>query len=159
MSSSFEEYAVANATTTDYNWIGFVYLFGSSVLWGSSYLPVKHYETGDGMFYQLVVCLAIWTVGVAVHIIRGFPTFYALPILGGMFWATGNVNSVPIIKTIGEYLRDELIVFPHLEKNTWTYLFYFPLLGVGLGLLTWSGIGLITGWATVRFGNDYALLS
>ena len=118
MSSSFEEYAVANATTTDYNWIGFVYLFGSSVLWGSSYLPVKHYETGDGMFYQLVVCLAIWTVGVAVHIIRGFPTFYALPILGGMFWATGNVNSVPIIKTIGEYLRDELIVFPHLEKNT-----------------------------------------
>ncbi|RNA06597.1 transmembrane protein -like [Brachionus plicatilis] len=76
---------------------GFLFLIGSSVFYGSNYLP-----TGDGMFFQLILCIAIWTVG----------------------FVTGNVNTVPIIRTIG----------------------------IGLGLIIWCSLELIIGWATARFG-------
>jgi hypothetical protein len=45
--------------------------------------------------------------------------------LGGFFWSTGNLNTVPIIKTIG----------------------------IGLGTLFWNTILLLIGWAVARFGN------
>ena len=101
MDSSFTECANTNTTTTDSSWLGFVYLLGSAALWGSNYIPVKQFETGDGMFFQLINCLAIWMVSLVVNITRGFPQFYALPLLSGLLWATGNVLAVPIIKTIG----------------------------------------------------------
>jgi hypothetical protein len=100
MNSSFAENVGAN-TTTMHTFVGYVYLLGSSLLWGSNFLPVKHFETGDGMFFQLIVGLAIWTVGLVVQVLRGFPNIYVLPVLSGILWATGNVNTVPIIKSIG----------------------------------------------------------
>jgi hypothetical protein len=39
-------------------------------------LPVKYYETGDGMFFQLIVAFSIWTTGIIVHAVQGFPQFY-----------------------------------------------------------------------------------
>jgi hypothetical protein len=77
---------------------------------------VKHYDTGDGMFFQLVVAISIWTTGLIVQVAKGFPQFYgyfffilifsdfeviyhifqlicifiALPLLGGFFWTTVN---------------------------------------------------------------------
>ena len=53
-----------------------------------------------------------------------FPKFYALPMLGGIFWATGNLATVPIIKSIG----------------------------IGLGPLLWNTVLLVFGWAVARFG-------
>ena len=88
-------------------------------------MPVKQYETGDGMFFQLVLTTAIWTVGFIVFAIRGFPTFYPLPMLGGFFWSTGNLNVVPIIK----------------------------LIGIGMGTFFWNTILLVVGWAVARFGE------
>lgn len=66
---------------------GFFFLLGASFLYGSNYLPVKQFETGDGMFFQLILCIAIWTVGFIVNWARDFPQFYALPMLGGFLWA------------------------------------------------------------------------
>jgi len=76
------------------------------------------------MFFQMILCLGIWTVGFVVNCIRGFPQFYALPLLGGFFWSLGNMSVVPIIKTIG----------------------------IGLGMIVWNGVGLVVGWATARYG-------
>ncbi|CAF0712887.1 unnamed protein product [Brachionus calyciflorus] len=115
--------STSNSTTLP-TYSGFLFLVGSSFFYGSNYLPVKQYETGDGMFFQLILCIAIWTVGFIVNCIRKFPTFYPLPLFGGFLWATGNVNTVVIIQTIG----------------------------IGLGMLFWGSLGLITGWATARFG-------
>ena len=67
--------------------VGFLFLIGSSVLYGSNYVPVKQFETGDGMFFQLILCLGIWFVGLIVNCIQNFPKFYPLPMLGGLFWA------------------------------------------------------------------------
>jgi drug/metabolite transporter (DMT)-like permease len=106
-----------NETSSD-NYIGFLCMLGSAILFGSNYLPVKQYETGDGMFFQLVQCLGIWIVGFVIHAIRSFPRFYALPMLGGFLWVLGNNNTVPIIKCVG----------------------------LGMGMLFWNTVGLIVGW-------------
>jgi drug/metabolite transporter (DMT)-like permease len=76
----------SNSTSTD-PW-GFVFLLGSSIFYGSNYLPVKKFETGDGLFFQLVLCIGIWIVGFFVNIIQGFPQFFGLPLLGGFFWVS-----------------------------------------------------------------------
>jgi hypothetical protein len=74
---------------------------------------------GDGMFFQLVICVSIWVVGLIINVIRNFPYFYAFPLLsknskliltkkkrlknyfiikGGFLWSTANICTVPIIK-------------------------------------------------------------
>lgn len=64
-------------------------LVSCSFLWGSNYVPVKQYETGDGMFFQMILSLGIWTVGMMVHWFRNFPKYYALPMLSGFLWSVG----------------------------------------------------------------------
>jgi hypothetical protein len=85
---------------------------------------VKHYETGDGMFFQFVVCIGIWISGMVVFAVQSFPKFYAVPLLGGVIWSTGNLCTVPVIK----------------------------FLGIGLGSLFWNIVSLVVGWANARYG-------
>ncbi len=33
------------------------------------------------MFFQLVICVSIWVVGLIINVIRNFPYFYAFPLL------------------------------------------------------------------------------
>jgi hypothetical protein len=89
-----------------------------------SFIPVKKYESGDGMYFQLVLCLGIWVTGLVLQMARGEPTFYPISMLGGAIWATGNVLCVPIITKIG----------------------------LGPGLLIWGCTSLVIGWFTGFFG-------
>ena len=73
----------------------------TSIGFGINYVPVKKFDTGDGMFFQLVLCTAIWIVGLCANVIRGSPEFYPLVMIGGVIWATANILVVPTIKTIG----------------------------------------------------------
>jgi len=72
---------------------------------GTNFLPVKAYDTGDGMFFQWVMCLAIWLCGLFVQIIRfctaNTAIFEPFAMLGGVLWCTGNIASVPVIQLIG----------------------------------------------------------
>lgn len=104
--------------------IGYIFALISVLFFGTNFIPVKWYDTGDGMFYQWVMCSAIWCVGFIVLLIRRQPDFYPLPILGGFLWATGNVLCVPIINFIG----------------------------LGMGLMIWGCTSMILGWATGTFG-------
>ena len=63
---------------------------------------------------------AVFLVGVAVYVYRGFPTFYGLDMLAGAIWCIGNSLCVPIINRIG----------------------------LGLGLVMWCAMVLVSGWAT-----------
>lgn len=105
-------------------YIGYIGVTVSVLFLGSNYLPIKKYETADGMFFQLMLTTGIWTVGFVVNWARDFPKFYALPMLGGFLWSTGNLNTVPVMKTIG----------------------------IGLGSLFPNVILLCLGWAIARFG-------
>ena len=104
--------------------VGFICVFIAMLGFGSNFIPVKRYETGDGMFFQWVLCCAIWCCGLVVYAVQGFPTFQPWAMLGGAIWASGNIMSVPIIKT----------------------------LGLSLGLLIWGQVNMLMGWATGYFG-------
>ncbi|XP_071489622.1 transmembrane protein 144-like [Diadema antillarum] len=106
------------------NAVGFIGAVVAVVCFGCNLVPVKNTDTGDGMFYQWIMCSAIWTVGLVINLIRNCPTFYPLSMLGGFLWATGNITVVPILKTIG----------------------------LGPGILIWSTVNMITGWASGHFG-------
>lgn len=84
---TFLESSLTSGNQTLPEYVGFLTLFTSLILYGSNYVPVKQYETGDGMFFQFFICTGIWIVGFVVYWIRNFPKFYALPMLGGLFWA------------------------------------------------------------------------
>ncbi|TRY68119.1 hypothetical protein DNTS_025216 [Danionella cerebrum] len=116
-----ESNSTSNSTDLTY---GFISCAVSAVFFGSNFVPVKKIETGDGMFFQWILCAAIWTVSLVVNIILNSPKFWPFAMLGGAIWATGNVTVVPIVKTIG----------------------------LGLGLLIWASFNLLLGWASSRFG-------
>jgi len=111
--------------------IGFVCVGVAILCFGSNFVPVKKYETGDGMFFQWVLCSAIWFSGLIVNIVRtnyfgleSFISFYPFAMLGGFLWATGNIMVVTIIKCIG----------------------------LGLGMCLWGATNLLMGWASGSFG-------
>jgi hypothetical protein len=102
------------------------------LFFGSNFIPVKRYarETGDGMFFQWVMCTAIFISGPLVQFYLAIESpdkqviFEPIAALGGMLWCTGNALSVPVIQCIG----------------------------MGLGLLIWGAANLIAGWASSYFG-------
>lgn len=92
---------------------------------GSNWLPVKKYDVGDGMFFQLAQALGIFTVGIVVQLIRGKQAeFQPWAMIGGAIWCTGNCLCPTIINFIG----------------------------MALGQLIWSAINLITGWCMGEWG-------
>jgi len=104
--------------------IGYICCVIAGFLFGSNFIPVKKYKTGNGIYFQWVVCSAIWVTGFIVLCIRDFPPFQPLAMLGGALWCTGNMLTVPIIK----------------------------LIGIGKGQVLWSDISLLMGWASGAFG-------
>ncbi|XP_070553814.1 transmembrane protein 144-like isoform X2 [Ptychodera flava] len=113
-----------NVTNSTDLTVGFISAGVAVLFFGSNFVPVKKFESGDGMFFQWIVVSAIWVVGLIVNMIRHVPTFHPLAMLGGFLWATGNVTVVPVIKTIG----------------------------LGLGLCIWGSLNLLMGWTSGRFG-------
>lgn len=105
-------------------YLGFVTALIAVFFYGTNFAPVKKFDTGDGMFFQWVLCSAIMFCGIIVQLIRKSPKFYPIVMLGGFLWETGNICVVPIIKTVG----------------------------LGLGLCIWAVLNLISGWVTGRFG-------
>ncbi|XP_039606239.1 transmembrane protein 144b isoform X2 [Polypterus senegalus] len=113
-----------NVTNSSALVYGYVSSAISVIFFGSNFVPVKKFDTGDGMFFQWILCAAIWMVSLIVNIILQCPRFWPLAMLGGFIWATGNITVVPILKTIG----------------------------LGLGVLIWGSFNLLMGWASSRFG-------
>jgi len=105
-------------------WLGYIAAAVAVLCFGSNFVPVKKFETGDGMFFQWILCTGIWLTGLVVNGIQGWPRFEPIAMIGGVLWCTGNLLTVPIIK----------------------------LIGLGLGLLIWGLTNLIMGWATGTFG-------
>lgn len=95
----------------------------------SAVIPTKVYKTGDGVFFQWVLCTGILFTGTVCFLIQctmgtSCPKFEPLAVLGGAIWCTGNMMVVPVVKTIG----------------------------LSLGLVIWGSANLIMGWASGKFG-------
>eukprot|EP01129_Flabellula_baltica_P001144 TRINITY_DN11053_c0_g1_i1.p1 TRINITY_DN11053_c0_g1~~TRINITY_DN11053_c0_g1_i1.p1 ORF type:complete len:318 (+),score=56.85 TRINITY_DN11053_c0_g1_i1:123-956(+) len=70
------------------------------------------------------MCLGVLATGIGMQLIRSFPTFQPLAMLGGVIWCTGNALSVTIIQHIG----------------------------MSLGILIWGITAMSVGWLTGNFG-------
>lgn len=116
--------SVSNSTNSTQLTYGYVSCGVAVFFYGSNFVPVKKIHTGDGLFFQWVLCAAVWCTSLVANIILKSPAFWPLAMLGGAIWATGNITVVPIVKTIG----------------------------LSLGLLIWASFNLLIGWASSRFG-------
>ncbi|XP_029644145.1 transmembrane protein 144-like isoform X1 [Octopus sinensis] len=95
----------------------------SVIFYGSNFVPVKQFETGDGMFFQWVLSSGIFLVGLVINMYKQ-SVFYPLAMVGGVIWATGNLCVVTILKTIG----------------------------LSLGLCIWATTSLLMGWLSSSYG-------
>ena len=113
----------ANSTNTQII-IGVALTIIPTICFGSNYIPVKSFETGDGVFFQWVMSVAILIGGFITYCIQHFPTFYVEAAIGGAIWSLGNVCVVPIVK----------------------------LVGLSIGFLIWAMTSMVVGWAMNTFG-------
>ncbi|GAB1601687.1 transmembrane protein 144-like isoform X1 [Argonauta hians] len=102
---------------------GYICSLISVIFYGSNFVPVKQYDTGDGMFFQWVLCSGIFLIGLFINMYKQ-SIFYPLAMVGGVIWGTGNLCVVPILKTIG----------------------------LSLGLCIWATVSLLMGWFSSRYG-------
>ncbi|GAB5361143.1 hypothetical protein AAMO2058_000688900 [Amorphochlora amoebiformis] len=104
--------------------MGYIGVLMAVVCFGSNFAVVKKFDGGDGIFFQLMMCMGIWTAGLVVHLVLGSPKFYPIAMIGGACWAIGNSLCVYIIKNIG----------------------------MALGLVIWGSTAMLVGWCTGFFG-------
>jgi glucose uptake protein GlcU len=109
--------------------LGLLSVFASVILYGLFSLPTKTNNLGDGMLFQLFMCIGIWFIGFIYYIIECFlngkcSTFSPLAASGGAIWCLSNLLLTPIVKCIG----------------------------VGIAMVSWGMNECLTGWATGRFG-------
>ncbi|KAM7538500.1 hypothetical protein Aperf_G00000070554 [Anoplocephala perfoliata] len=88
------------------------------------YIPTKKYNTGNGVVFQWLLCIALAFVLFCIHICAGAAKIWSFTLLSGIVWSAGNATVVPIVKRIG----------------------------MGVGMLIWSMVAMLMGWATFRFG-------
>ena len=70
--------------------LGYVACLVAVLFFGTNFVPVKKYETGDGMYFQWYMCCGIFLVGLVVQAARSFPEFHPLAMWGGALWCTGK---------------------------------------------------------------------
>jgi hypothetical protein len=109
--------------------VGFVCVAAAVLLFGLFSLPTKSHKTGDGLFFQLAMCVGIFFVGGSAHVVECAAAgpcapFSPLAALGGAIWALSNLLLIPVVNAVG----------------------------VGRAMLTWGSAEMLTGWATARFG-------
>jgi hypothetical protein len=76
-------------------WVEFGCVGASAVLWGSTFVPTKEFPVGDGFYYQWIMALGIWLVGLIANLVLDSPPFQPIAMLGGVVWATGACPSPP----------------------------------------------------------------
>jgi hypothetical protein len=147
--------------------LGYICCLLACIGYGSNYAPAKYTNTGDGMFFQFIVALAIFLTGLVFTIVRaamiggpmGKVDFEPLAVVGGVIWATGNICVVPVMRTIGCVYGLSLHIyllgcslFFFVASSSFFIAYLIPANRLSLGLLIWGATALLCGWATARFG-------
>jgi Transmembrane family, TMEM144 of transporters len=109
--------------------VGLLAVSGAVVLFGSFAAPVKASKTGDGIFFQWIMCCAIFAVGIIYNFALcssegQCPTVVPFASIGGAIWCISNILLVPLVDTIG----------------------------LGLTLFCWGIYESLAGWVPARFG-------
>ncbi|KAL5460463.1 hypothetical protein EMCRGX_G033914 [Ephydatia muelleri] len=122
-SVDYDHCSPKNGTASNAEWEGYIGAAVAIVFFGSNFVPVKKFDTGDGFFFQWVLCAGIWMVGLIVNMIRYQPPLFIPSFLGGVLWTSANILTVSIIKMIG----------------------------LTMGLTVWGATNLLSGWVSGMF--------
>ena len=135
---------------------GYVEVLIASVFFGSNFVPVKRYETYDGMYYQWVMCSAIWMTGLLIQLL-----VYAVPSIVGdvdVHGAHGDLQPDEMIATgrPDEY-SVKFVPVACLGGALWATgntlsVPVINMIGLSLGLLIWGSANMLMGWASGMFG-------
>ncbi|ELP86432.1 hypothetical protein EIN_031430 [Entamoeba invadens IP1] len=109
--------------------VGYISVLIAILCFGSNWVVVKKFPSGDGFFLQWMMCIGILIIGTFTMLIRattqGGPIYFEpFAMLGGALWCTGNILCVPVLQMIG----------------------------LSLGPAIWGIGNMITGWVTGTFG-------
>ena len=69
--------------------MGYIGAIIAIIFFGTNFVPIKKFDTGDGIFFQWILCVGIWIVGLIVNLIRGQPPFFYPSLIGGFLWTFG----------------------------------------------------------------------
>ncbi|CAO4375465.1 unnamed protein product [Caenorhabditis nigoni] len=105
-------------------YLGIVCAVVSAITFGSTYVPLKWFHKGDGLYFQWVQSLGQLLVGVTVALTTTPAPIHPIGMLSGMFYSIGNSLTVFIMDGIG----------------------------LAIGYLLWNTVTCVVGWAVTRFG-------
>lgn len=104
-------------------WVGYIGAALAVIFFGSNFIPVKKFDTGDGLFFQWVMCVGIWLVGVVINVVQLQPPFFVPALLGGFLWTTGEeaarVITLQSILRVTSPLRQHCRCSHH--QDDWTH--------------------------------------
>jgi len=136
---------------------GYVEVLIASVFFGSNFVPVKRYETYDGMFYQWVMCSAIWMTGLFIQLL-----IFAWPSLVGDEdnWGAHSEAMTPeqmIHSGRPDPYSVKFVPMACLGGALWATgntlsVPVINMIGLSLGLLIWGSANMLMGWASGVFG-------
>jgi hypothetical protein len=109
--------------------VGYIATFIAIFCFGSNFVPLKRVTIGDGVFFQFIMCNAIFMTSLPIYIYMNFPKFHGLAMLGGFLWCTGNMLCPIAIRFIG----------------------------LGLGLLVWGSVSMVSVYTTYSTIQQHAI--
>jgi len=136
--------------------IGYAAVLVATLFFGSNFVPVKRYETHDGMYYQWVMCAAIWLTGLLIQLFL----FVMPPDVDGSWIASANGTRVwNASATTGrpDAYSVKFMPMSALGGVLWATgnTLSVPVInsiGLSLGLLIWGSANMLMGWASGVFG-------
>ena len=135
--------------------VGYLAVAIAVLFFGSNFVPVKRYDTGDGMFFQWVMASAIFAWGCLLQ-------FYLFISPQGddhvpPAHANGTIYDVPVVDGRTDPYAVKFIPYAVLGGALWATgntlaVPVINLIGLGLALLIWGATNMLMGWATGVFG-------
>uniref|UniRef100_A0A1I7UTV0 Transmembrane protein 144 n=1 Tax=Caenorhabditis tropicalis TaxID=1561998 RepID=A0A1I7UTV0_9PELO len=104
--------------------LGIICAVVSAITFGSTYVPLKWFHKGDGLYFQWIQSIGQLLVGVTVALTTSPAPIHPIAMLSGMFYSVGNSLTVFIMDGIG----------------------------LAIGYLLWNTVTCVVGWAVTRFG-------
>ncbi len=87
---------------------------------------------------QWIECATVFVIGLCINFARNLPPFDPIAAIGGFLYATG--------------VTFDLIIFNSECLGNIASVPIVDAIGIGVGMLIWGSIQVITGWVVARFG-------
>ncbi|KAM3719563.1 Transmembrane protein [Dirofilaria immitis] len=68
--------------------VGFTACIISCIAFGFMFAPLRIFDCKDGLYVQWIQCTVVFVIGFIINIVRGFPAFNPIAMIGGLLFAT-----------------------------------------------------------------------